>query len=680
MELDTAVSSVLDDRWEEEEEEQFVQSLLRSAEKPFDRRVQQLFDMLDRDLNGRLAVMELIRFNQLLYWQEVCVFVMGKLCSSSALPILQFAVNTTRQMVTDYGIEYHEITFDQILFWYLYRGDSIFNESFYHLPSEDVKAMFDRIPSASTSQASSDFQLSIRSIIGNMLDPTPRTQDEIDMDRMEITVQDGQANQSIPRTDVEASLPLITSIENTMDHSINNSSEHAISSASYPTPGDVQDQNLNYQNQNQNQNLCKLSQPSNLINCLARLYQSIQFNLPLNSIIPSMCTEKGRLEQSLLQTGMDNSACELDSGERREIIRAFGRLCEFACQSIEKHELDVLSLRLLFILLDGLSKADVETDVAPTLVDVIRDPLVPSLIPKMHLQSVCRLLVTLLSDVKITEGENERFVLSVRSQSPISPSQERVAKHILDRFLAFAAPCRVEIPSMKQTLEQEFATGYPREGASVNAYEGGFSELVKSVFQTILLQLREQSPRERLILQLLYQFTELHPKLSSNITIEDFLCSSKSVFQSAIFEEEAFPLTSMDIAMLTGFQSKTQTFLHLHPHSPCISNDRGGEEKGNCRDESQVDTLENTDRPLSAEVSMGEHVDLFSRDRSLGILIRVCSEYPLSSDLSSTCCEDWQSDFICRPFVFILFCTFSHRMIIIQAILIISSSLTIWIL
>lgn len=617
--LDTTVPSVLDDRREEEEQEQeqVVQSLLRSAEQPFYRRTQHLFNMLDRDLNGRLTVMELIRFNQFLYWQEVCVFVMGKLCSSSALPILQFAVNTTRQMVTDYGIEHHEITFDQIVFWYLSRGDSIFNESFYHLPSEDMKAMFDRIQSAGNSQASSDFQLSIRSVIGNVLDSNHSTQHEIDLDRMKITGQDGQENQSIPRTDVETSLSLVNSTENTMDHSIHNSAGNAISSASFSNPRDMQD--LNYENK---YDRFKFSQPHNLINYLVRLYQPIQFNPPLYSIISSMRIEKGYLEQSLLQAGMDNSASELDSNERSEIIRIFGSLCEFACQSTEKHELDILSLRLLFILLDGLKKADMEIDVVTTLVDVIRDPLVPSLIPKMHLQSICRLLVTLLSDVKITEGENGMFILSIRSQSPISPSQEMVAKHILDRFLTFATPCRIEIPSIKQKLEQEFAAGYAREGASVNAYEGGFSELVKSVLQTLLLQLREESPRERLILQLLYQFTELHPKLSPSITIEDFLCSSKSAIQSIIFEEEAFPLTSMDIAMLTGFQSRTQAFLHLHLSD--ISDDKGREEKVNCVDGRQDDALENTDRLLSTKVPMEEHVDIFSRDRSLGILIRVC--------------------------------------------------------
>ena len=141
------VASLLHISWEmgkEFEREELYDAFIQCVDQPFHQRFHELFACLDIDGNGDgyLSTDGCLLLIQLLYWQELCVFVMGAMCISSELPFVQFAARITRQIITDYFGSNGQITRDQILFWLTNRGDSIFNEIFYHLPSATISTVF----------------------------------------------------------------------------------------------------------------------------------------------------------------------------------------------------------------------------------------------------------------------------------------------------------------------------------------------------------------------------------------------------------------------------------------------------------------------------------------------------------------------------------------------------------
>ena len=121
------------------------------VELPFSKRIHFLFTLFDENGDGFLTVNQLTLLLQVLYWQEMCVFAVGKLCSINLPFILLFGRNTAHQMMADYLINHNSVSFSQILFWLLNRGDSIFNEGFYRNPSPRILSSF--APSVNSSDA-----------------------------------------------------------------------------------------------------------------------------------------------------------------------------------------------------------------------------------------------------------------------------------------------------------------------------------------------------------------------------------------------------------------------------------------------------------------------------------------------------------------------------------------------
>ena len=68
-------------------------AFVKLVEIPFDERLMRLFQFVDSNADAEITYQEVLRLFSLLYWQESCCFVTGKLCSSKgyllcSLPIV----------------------------------------------------------------------------------------------------------------------------------------------------------------------------------------------------------------------------------------------------------------------------------------------------------------------------------------------------------------------------------------------------------------------------------------------------------------------------------------------------------------------------------------------------------------------------------------------------------------
>lgn len=155
-------------------------SFLQVVELPFTKRLHFLFTLFDENKDGLLTVNQLVLLLQVLYWQEICVFTMGKLCSMNQPFFLLFGRSIAQQIMADYLIHRNAVSFSQILFWLMNRGDSIFNEGFYHNPSPDVLAVFNTSSDSSNSsetdeECNTEFLYCAAGLYGTILEVcTPR--------------------------------------------------------------------------------------------------------------------------------------------------------------------------------------------------------------------------------------------------------------------------------------------------------------------------------------------------------------------------------------------------------------------------------------------------------------------------------------------------------------------------
>ena len=122
------------------------------VELPFPKRIRFLFTLFDDNDDGFLTVSQLILLLQVLYWQEICVIAVGKLCPINQSFILLFGRSIAHQIMTDYLINRDSVSFSQILFWLMNRGNSIFNDAFYHNPSPQILASFNTSESSDANE------------------------------------------------------------------------------------------------------------------------------------------------------------------------------------------------------------------------------------------------------------------------------------------------------------------------------------------------------------------------------------------------------------------------------------------------------------------------------------------------------------------------------------------------
>ena len=73
------------------------------------------------------------RILQSLLWEEVCVFGTGKLIPSTLFIFPYYSKLVVTHMALDYLIQGDTISFDQVFFWLINRGDAFFRDLMSHL-------------------------------------------------------------------------------------------------------------------------------------------------------------------------------------------------------------------------------------------------------------------------------------------------------------------------------------------------------------------------------------------------------------------------------------------------------------------------------------------------------------------------------------------------------------------
>ena len=660
------------------EREELYDAFVQSVDQPFHQRFRELFSCLDVDGNGDgyLSTDECLLLIQLLYWQELCVFVMGTMCISSELPFVQFAARITRQIITDYFGSNGQITRDQILFWLINRGDSIFDETFYHLPSATISTVFQlpsseqgeliRVPNSLLISKEAFFTTSVED--GMNREENERTEiikEEFVDGNGNGNENDGEREGEHEHTQSELSPTNPDHKPNDIKEEVNANVENGIDGMTIETIGVLttpcvetpfsvgsssisssplqssedeqeqeQEQEQEHKEEEENEETVT-SYRKEMVYCLRYLYQSLRnhwkSNISLRSILEKEEMTGATVLWSVVETHLQQLVKikdeEQDEEEEEEVIgwiQVFGKVLRMIVQPDQKNQVEVLSLRILFTLLDGLLESDVDTQVQSLLL-VLRDPAIPNFIPKATLIILTNLLIRLLVPVPLLQSNHHEVIFSLNAQSFAGPIHENAVNCLLGSLLAFASPRRIESPFIHNVIEQTYATGSNElEKKKMDDYEGILTELANVVLHLFFRTISQTTPANLIFTQLFYLLMDPHPDhhfplvdTSSTSSLDVFMEYLHKEFSLEEEEEEEegrnYVLTPKDVAVLTG--SKVGTTRLLLRRSTT----------NRCFNSSSLQLSQSiVEIGLSPSQELEEsHVDIFSRDSALGIIIRV---------------------------------------------------------
>lgn len=509
------------------------------------------------------------RILQSLLWEEVCVFGTGKLIPSTLFIFPYYSKLVVTHMALDYLIQGDTISFDQVFFWLINRGDAFFRDLMSHLgESFEEESLGELSPVYEVSEISSAAISAASSI------------------QVPNEVLSGVLS-GVPNQDESFGRLVSERIEELLNPSVVSSMQSVQSMQSMQS---MQSTMPSTTLQSPNQHIMFLYFAMNLYATIREeCYPEHSIDDLLSPLVQENDTvTRNDLNQALL------SFFGVEPNSNRGIVAEIKAFCDL-CATLfyfpeDTHCINYFQVVTTITLLEFGMTID-ESQALQTLLRQLTNYQESPIIPKYRLEYFLSALAHLLISIPVT---STGVVFSMNSE--IQKNIEVMEDQLLTGFLSFGNPINIQDQGLRESILEDQGN-----------VEGIHIKLATTAFSFLFYFISEQKNAKEIMDGLESILETDHPDTLEPVqpTIQQTIVSLLSLQSdsSMALSSEVASFTKEDIAVLKGFSTSYQKAIASSQSSAST-----------CATDSQ-------------------HVDLFSRDTPMGIFLRVSNHYLLQRSI-----------------------------------------------